>query len=87
MSYPHLKGRGPFIDRAGSTNYGLVTIQPELSYMVSGAPNFECRFIEVGWGFPGVLLSSLALWWMVPRKVLGDVIAVLGFTWLLSLPT
>jgi hypothetical protein len=28
-------------------------------------------FIEVGWGFPGVLLGSWALRWWVPGSVLG----------------
>jgi hypothetical protein len=44
------------------------------------------RFVEVGGGFPGVLLGSRALRWMVPRMVLGDAV-VLSFTWLLSLST
>jgi hypothetical protein len=34
---PCLKGRGPFIDRSGFANCGLVTLQPELNYMANGA--------------------------------------------------
>jgi hypothetical protein len=34
---PYLKGRGPFIDRSESANYGSVTLQTKLSYMTSGA--------------------------------------------------
>jgi hypothetical protein len=35
-----------------------ITLQRRSSYTASGTPNLECRFIEVGWGFLGVLLGS-----------------------------
>jgi hypothetical protein len=34
----HPKGRSPFIDRLVSPNYGIITLQLRLSYMMSGAP-------------------------------------------------
>jgi hypothetical protein len=70
-----------------SANYDLVTLQPRLSYTASGAPDWERRFIVAGGGFSSVLLGSRALRWMVPGAVLGDVVASLSFTGLLSLPT
>jgi hypothetical protein len=48
ISSPYLKGSSPFIDRTGSANYGLVTLQLRLSYMASGAPGWICQFIELG---------------------------------------
>jgi hypothetical protein len=39
--------------------------------MASGPQDREHRFIEVGWGFPGVLLGSRALRWRVSGSVLG----------------
>jgi hypothetical protein len=35
-----------------------ITLQRRSSYTASGTPNLERRFIEVGWGFLGVLLGS-----------------------------
>jgi hypothetical protein len=35
-----------------------VTLQRRSSYTASGTPNLEHRFVEVGWGFLGVLLGS-----------------------------
>jgi hypothetical protein len=70
---PLLKCRGPFIDCAGSDSYKLVTLHLGLSYMASGTPDREGRFIEVGQGFLGVLLGSrtfLVLRWMTPEMVL-----------------
>jgi hypothetical protein len=43
--------------------------------MADGARDIECQFIEVGQRFLGVLLGSRALRWMMPRTVLGDIIA------------
>jgi hypothetical protein len=54
--------------------------------MVSGALDRKRRFIEVGESFPGVLPDSRALSWLVPDTVLGAVVALPSFTWLLSLP-
>jgi hypothetical protein len=62
----------------GFANYGMVTLQPGLSYMTSGAPDQERWFVELAWCFPGVLLGSQALEWLVPVTVLGDAIALLG---------
>jgi hypothetical protein len=41
--------------------------------MTSGALDKVHRFIEVAWGFPGVLLGSRVLRLMMPWMVLGDV--------------
>jgi hypothetical protein len=41
--------------------------------MASGGPDWECRFIEVGQGFPHILLGSRALRWTMSGTVLGDV--------------
>jgi hypothetical protein len=41
--------------------------------MTSGAQTKEGWFIEVGWGFHGVLLGSRAFWalkWMMPETSL-----------------
>jgi hypothetical protein len=41
--------------------------------MTSGAQTKEGWFIEVGWGFHGVLLGSRAFWalkWMMPEMSL-----------------
>jgi hypothetical protein len=55
--------------------------------MASGALDGERQFVEVGWGFLGILLGSRVLSWMVPGTVVGDNPALLGFTCLVSLPT
>jgi hypothetical protein len=42
--------------------------------LTSGAQTRECRFVEVDWGFPIVLVGSrvfLALRWTTLEKVLG----------------
>jgi hypothetical protein len=47
-----------------------------------GPKDFECRLVDVGRCFPGVLIGSRALRWRVPRMVLGAAMcsdAVLGF--------
>jgi hypothetical protein len=49
------KGRGPFIDRSGSANYGSITLQPGLSYMNSGAQRLRK---SVHRGGTGLLESS-----------------------------
>jgi hypothetical protein len=41
--------------------------------MASGAPDSAGQFVEAGQGFPGILLGSRALRWMMPEIVLGDV--------------
>jgi hypothetical protein len=44
--------------------------------MTSGAQTREGRFIEVGWGFHGILLGSRAFWalrWMMSGMCLGEV--------------
>jgi hypothetical protein len=56
-----------------SDTYRLVTLHLELSYMTSGASYSGCRFIEVGQGFPDILLGFWVLRWMMSRKVLGNV--------------
>jgi hypothetical protein len=86
LSHPTRRVGGLLYPSQGPTNHGLVTLQLGSSYAASGAPDSEHRFIEVEWGFPGVLLGSRALRWMMLRSVLGD-IAMLGFTCLLSHPT
>jgi hypothetical protein len=48
LSPLYLKGMVFFIDCPGSINYGLVTLQLRLSYMVSGALDWKRRFIVVG---------------------------------------
>jgi hypothetical protein len=53
--------------------------------MVSGALDWKSRFVEVGQSFPCILLGSRTLRWTVPGTALGDVVALLGFTWLLIL--
>jgi hypothetical protein len=50
----HLKGRSPFIDHPRLPNYCMVTLQLWLSYMTSGALGWECRFIELGGGYPAI---------------------------------
>jgi hypothetical protein len=40
-----------------------------------GPKDYESQFVEVGWGFPGVLLCSRALRWRVPRTVLNVVVS------------
>jgi hypothetical protein len=42
--------------------------------MASGAPDKVCQFVEVGGCFPGILLGSRALRWIMPRTVFGDVV-------------
>jgi hypothetical protein len=54
--------------------------------MTSEAPNKVRRSIEVGGGFPGVLLGSQALRWMRPEIVLGDVV-VLHLLYLAAKPS
>jgi hypothetical protein len=50
---PYQKGRGPFIDRSGSANYGSVTLQTKLSYMTSGAQKLRMSVCR-GWSrLPG----------------------------------
>jgi hypothetical protein len=52
-------------------------------YMTSGAYTRDGQFIEVGWGFLGVLLGSQvfrALRWMTLGKILGEVALRCGFT-------
>jgi hypothetical protein len=56
-----------------------------LSYMANGAPDKVCWFIEIGGGFPGVLLGSQGLMWMMSDTVLGDVI-VLHWLYLAAKP-
>jgi hypothetical protein len=49
--------------------------------MSSRAQDWECRFVEVGWGLPSVLVGSQALRWRVTRTVLGAAVpsdALLG---------
>jgi hypothetical protein len=44
--------------------------------MTSGAQTRECRFVEVGWGFHGVLLGSRVFWvlrWTMPETSPGEV--------------
>jgi hypothetical protein len=44
--------------------------------MTTGAQTREGQFVEVGWGFHGVHLSSRAFWtlrWMTARTSLGEV--------------
>jgi hypothetical protein len=41
--------------------------------MTNGAPYKVCWFVNVGRGFPGVLLRSWVVRWMMPGTVLGDV--------------
>jgi hypothetical protein len=58
--------------------------------MTSGGHTREDQFIEVGWGFHGVLLGSWAFWalrWMTPGASLGEVASRGAFTCRLSLPT
>jgi hypothetical protein len=55
--------------------------------MASGAPSQSCGFIEVEWGFSASLLGSQVLRWLVPESVLGGIIVLCGYTWLLSHPT
>jgi hypothetical protein len=44
--------------------------------MTSGALDKVRRFVEVGGGFPGVLLFSRALRCTMPRKVLRDAVVL-----------
>jgi hypothetical protein len=46
-----------------------------------GPKDYECWFIEVGWGFSDIFLGSRALRWRVPGMVLGAAVpgdALLG---------
>jgi hypothetical protein len=55
------------------TNYFY--IQEEI-YKTSGAHTREDRFIEVSWGFHGVVVGSRVLWvlrWTMPGMFLGKV--------------
>jgi hypothetical protein len=49
---PCLMGRWPFIDHSGSTNCGLVTLQPGLSYMTSGAQRLRMSVRRGRMGLP-----------------------------------
>jgi hypothetical protein len=52
--------------------------------MTNGAQTKEGRFVEVGWGFHGVLLGSLAFWllkWTTLGTSLGEVASRSGFTY------
>jgi hypothetical protein len=58
--------------------------------MTSGAPTREGQFVEVGWGFHGVLLGTRVFWalrWTTPGMRLGEVASQSGLTLWLSLPT
>jgi hypothetical protein len=66
--------RGKWISSPIATNYSLVTLQHRLSYMVTEAPDKVRQFVEIGGSFPGILLGSCALTWMMPGKVLGDIV-------------
>jgi hypothetical protein len=58
--------------------------------MTSGPQTREGQFIDVGWGFHGVLLGSQVFWalrWTMPETSLREVASQSGFTCRLSLPT
>jgi hypothetical protein len=58
--------------------------------MTTGAQTREGWFVEVSWGFHGVLLGSRAFWvlrWTTSVMSLGEVTSLRGFTCRLSLPT
>jgi hypothetical protein len=53
--------------------YGLVTLHPGLSYMARGPPDWEGWFVEVGHGFPYILLGSRALRWTMTGMVISGI--------------
>jgi hypothetical protein len=57
-----------------------------LSYMMSVAPSWKYRLVELGEGCPDCPLGSWASMWLVPGMVLGVSTASLHLAWLLSLP-
>jgi hypothetical protein len=66
----------PFMDRHGSPNYSIITLQLELSYMTGGA---HARNIGCGAHrrLSGYLLGSWASMWLVPGVILGVATALL----------
>jgi hypothetical protein len=69
-----------------SARYGAITLHSMLSYMASGTSNKVCQFVEVGGFFPGILLASQELRWMMSETVFRDV-AVFHRLYLVAKPS